>query len=211
MEKKRQNIFTNDEWFAAFTAVMAAAGGLEGILCFTTKSVTFVMVPLVAVMGLFMFKAYKSHQKNMMKGLIGACLMWMLYEEVDFAGAVLVSERSFFISSLEGAYTFFSILKILNVILILVIFFLHFRINSEHHSRPVEIRVNQILNLQLIVFYAVDIATQLFFGEISASQIVLMFFKTVLMFMVISIESRLDEYRIIRETKQEPAQIEQNS
>jgi len=201
MGNKARGIFVNDEWFAAFTAVMVVTGALEGLLCIISRSVEFVLVPFIAALGLWMFLSYKKHQKNVMKGLMGASLMWMLYEEVDFAGEVLYTSKAAFAASLGNAYAFFSCLKFLNVVLILLIFLLHFRINSYGHSRPVEVRLNQLFNILLIAFYLLDIFTQVFFGEINASQIVLMFFKTVLMFVVISIESRLDEFRIIKETK----------
>jgi len=206
MEFTKNNIFLNDEWFAAFTAVMAVTGALEAVLCFTSHSSEFVMVPFAAFLGVLLFLSYKRHEKNVMKGLIGAELMWMLYEEVSFCCLVVFEGKADFTASLGKLYPFFSSLKVVNVFAVLLIFLLHFRINAEHRSRPVEIRINQVLNFVMVLCYVLDILTQLFFGEITASQIVLMVFKIFLMLMVISIESRLDEYRIIKEKSRQPAE-----
>jgi len=201
MKRSKANIFLNNRWFTAFTIIMFIAGMVELVLCFTTKSVDYIMVPFVAVLGVIMYGSYRAHDKNVMKGLMGAELMWMLSSEVAITCTLMVTGKDAFKAGLGSGYSFFVVIEMIALLTMLFIFALHFMINSQRESSPTEIWLNQLLNVFLIVIYLVITILLLAFDYLSASMIVLMIFKVALMLMVISIESRLDEYRIRRERR----------
>jgi len=201
MRKTQTNIFLNSQWFTAFTAIMFISGMVELFLCIFEHSTSYIMVPFVAILGVVMYASYRAHDKNVMKGLMGAELMWMLTQEITFSCSLLISEKEAFMLSLGSGYPFFVIIDIISLLTMLFIFALHFMINSQHESSPTEIWLNQLLNVLLIVIYLLTTILLLIFDSLSISMVVLMIFKVSLMLMIISIESRLDEYRIKRERR----------
>jgi len=197
MHSKR-NMFLNDTWFAVFTAIMFIAGIAEFIICFTTQNVNHLIAAFVGLLGLITYISYKNHDKNLMKGLLGAELMWLLCEEVTFTASVIVTNKAELSAIFGNMYLVYSGLKIISTLVLLFIFTLHFLINADRSSSPSEVLVNQWLSVAMIFLYIVELFFIATYETEDFIIIVLLIFKIFLTLMIVSVESRLDAYRLLR-------------
>ena len=200
MQNSRFGIFSNDKLFLAFSAVDVAIGLFMGVLCFINKDIDFVIVPFIAVLALCLYLSYKDHQKNVMKGLMGASLMWLFAEETEYVKAIAFYDKDYYTAAFGDQYKTFLGVKIITVILIFSVFVFHFLINSEHHSSPFEVGANKFLSIAIAAAYAADMVfTGVCTGKFATIMVCYCLFKIFLMLMVVCVEAKLDIFRLKRE------------
>ena len=136
------------------------------------------------------FISYWKHAKNLMKNMLGATLA-MLYSMANFnpAGAEWKIETAF---------------RFISMILSLALFVNHFIINSDRHSSPVHININQWLLFFLTLNTVAWSVYMAFFNTAlgvtgSVFEIVNMIGYVGFYGTIVCVESRLDAYRIDRE------------
>lgn len=188
-----KKLFTNDKFFLA----MVIFGFVGSVLCsiyYAIPTINAFNPPAAtsfafeAICAICLYVSYKKHSKNVMKGMLAAVLTSLL---MDFTCWMVD--------------LYFSLDLVFNCIafgLIAILFVNHFIINSEHHSKPVNIRINQIVALLYFVDCLVwDITWALSFplGVETVGACIECISCTGLIATIVCVESRLDAYRIDRE------------
>jgi len=163
----------------------------------------------VVIVLLFTLKySYKAHAKNVMKGLIGALTVSLIYVNADniFTHIVYAAEYGEYYGSM---YTVSSICD--GVIFVCMVLFTinHFMIQANHHSSPKKVEANAVLNT-IVIFAAIagfvtgEIST---LGHYDIAGIILSLANNFLYYgifisvfsCIVRIETRLDYFRIKRE------------
>ena len=164
------------------------------------ESVIFVLICL------FMYLSYRAHNKNVMKPLLGAALMVMLYIELDWALFYL----NYFGELHEwyepaAAFMAYCFLEFAIAIVLLLINIIHYVINATHLSSPKKIRFNKsLLILYVVLVIGQIISCFIFYYDSAAfaiSEISFCLSSLAMIYMVIVIEGSLDGFRIEREAK----------
>ena len=186
-----KKLFTNDKFFEAVSIIVV----LSGIFCMNEclvfkegylKDCIIMLFAVFCVIALYV--SYKEHSKNVMKGLMGSILAIGVTDSVSRIGTATDTLGKICC----GAY----------VLLAFFIFVNHFVINSEHHSSPVCVLLNQIA----AILISVDIAIWRISGFKNCSGIwdtaenvfFIVLFTGIIVFLV-CVESRLDSFRSNRE------------
>lgn len=150
-----------------------------------------------------LFMAYSNHNKNVQKGLLGAILMWYLYDEVNYvvANIILNSETFVIYNNFWGrGYIYMSIAT---MVLFAALFVNHFIINGDHHSRSFNVFLNQLLVLVIALISLVSMCFQcfLFDGEFASSLEAISWHTglAALVLMIAAYESRFNAYKLKRE------------
>ncbi len=187
-----KKIFTNDKFFLAAVLFAVLGNGIYAILalCATEFALSSPIIgQLIRVLcAIFLYSSYKKHSKNVMKGLMGAMLMAQLILSIDY-----LSQKTL---PIDG------VCMPVVVVLSALLFINHFIINSDHHSSPAMVRLNQIIAVLLIVNEIVWSGTWV---AVSFSPLYLIAaIMGILGFIgfvgaVVCVESRLDAYRLERE------------
>ncbi len=189
-----KKVFTNDRFFLAVTlcAVIGCAAYLLSLLSLSLTDYFVTQIPTLirALCVIFLYSSYKKHSKNVMKGLMGALLMVQLITAISTLSALYQPGEGIF----AGIYLAVSLLLFIN----------HFIINSDHHSKPGMIKLNQYL----CVAYLLDIVAWNILwivADQSVLNIICCFFDVIYIVgmasSIVCVESRLDAYRIEREAK----------
>jgi len=189
---RNEKIFTNDKFFLAMTTLGVIGTVLSTVYYsvptwddFDLTSAIFLLFEAVCLISLYI--SYQKHSKNVMKGMIGALLSAMLLDSVCWL------DTDF------GLDTVFScVLIVLNIIL----FSNHFIINKEHHSKPLNIHINQFLVLIIGAVYIIwDVIWAINYpdGANIFGAIVECVHCIGVTVTVVCVESRLDAYRLDRE------------
>jgi len=131
-----KKIFVNDGFFL-FSVILTVIGSIP----FTISSLTlwpeysymvaFLICNVICAIALYI--SYKKHSKNVMKGLSGFLLMGIL--------AIAISAT--FPLNLEDIS--YSILSLINLSVIIALCINHFVINADHHSKSINVYLNQWL------------------------------------------------------------------
>lgn len=196
-----KKLFTNDKFFLItvfitvlctiidlFSLIMSGADLLMHLSWISTHL-------LIAIFTVIIYISYLKHNKNIMKAVIG-----MLF------GVLLMSDISslvFYLSySMDVFYGY--VYVILDIVLIVN----HLVLNSNHSSRPLAVKVNQITLLlqataSVLTFISTIKATSL--GDTNIydllSTVVSPFLFVFAVASIVCVESRLDLYKAIREQK----------
>lgn len=199
---QNSSLFRSNAFFLIFSILSILTGLATTVLCVMDDNMERLFVALIAVIALVLYISYRRHQKNLMKGLMGSVLMWLLVDEANYAINLFFSEREFFEAQFGEVYPMYAAVKLITVLIILCVFALHFLINSDRHSSPMEVGANQSFCVLLIAGYVADICLDIFFGAgYDLSVIFLLVFKICLMNQVLCIEAKLDGFRQAREAK----------
>lgn len=182
-----------------FAVSAAFFGLLEGLLCFVTGTYYFIFTPVMAGVAIFLYRSYSRHQKNMMKGLMGAALLWVLAEEAGYLEQVLESNRDYYFAVHSGHIGLYVALKAVSVTVFAGIFILHFIISADRKSSPKLIRLNRSLFFVLFGLYALDAVFNVLSNNFNTGAFILILFKLCLVILVLCIESSMDEFRLDRE------------
>lgn len=151
----------------------------------------------------FLYIAHQRQNKNVQRGLLGAVLMWYLYDEVNYVIANIVFNKDAFTQYDTPAGRWYIALSIATMVLFSMLFVNHFIINGDHHSRPVNVFVNQILILAIAVISVISMFCQVkvlegsFAGALEAVSWHLGLAAFVLM--IAAYEAWFDAYKIKRE------------
>lgn len=153
----------------------------------------------------FLFVAYRSHNKNVQKGLLGAVLMWYLYDEINYVVAnILFNSETFTVyNNFWGrGYIYMSIAT---MVLFAALFVNHFIINGDRHSRSANVFLNQLLVIVIAVLSIVSMGFQCvifegnFAGILEATSWHIGLAALVLM--IAAYESRFNAYKLKREAE----------
>ena len=199
-------LFKNEKFFLAMTLI-AVIGELAFCLAtiiiwkFPLAYEVSMLLRICCVIGLYI--SYQRHNKNVMKGLMGALLMAQV-----IAALSTLDGEAMQLPIAGICYPIFAILSLL-------LFINHFIINSDHHSNPVMIKINQIIAILLIINNTVLSLGMIKYGfpvsstdpATSSTQyifhIVCLIIDVIgfigMTSVVVCVESQLDAYRIDRE------------
>ena len=202
--EKSSAIFANEGFLVATVAatlLLYAVNLVAKVLCGLYSLFIIDLVFFLCVAALFF--AYRAHNKNVQKGLLGAILMWYLYDEINYiVGSIILNSETFVVyNNFWGrGYIYMSIAT---MVLFAALFVNHFIINGDHHSRPVNIFVNQLLVIILAVISIVSMIFQCFvFNGDFASILEAISWHVglaALVLMIAAYESRFDAYKLKRE------------
>jgi len=188
-----KKLFTSDKFFLA-AVLLAALGSIPFCICclmlWMQYSYMAVIVIVNAVSAIAFYVSYRKHSKNVMKGLGGFLLMGLL---------ALTIVATF---PLDPADPLYIVLSLGNLLVVIVLCVNHFVINSDHHSKNANIRLNQVLLFVQFVLYIV-MAAKWIAGMSGIILVLYMIGIPVTAFgvtaSIVCVESRLDAYRLDRE------------
>ena len=180
-----------------FYAVNLAAKALCGLYSLLVVDAVFFLCVI------FLYVSYRKHNKNVQKGLLGAILMWYLYDETNYVVDNIIFDSDAFTQYDNFQGRAYIILSIVTMVLFAALFVNHFIINSDHHSRPVNIFLNQTLVILIAVISIVSMIFQwfVFSGDFSGILEATSWHigLAALVLMLAAYESRFDAYKIARE------------
>ena len=188
-------IFFNDIFMLVSMIIAAVASVAQAAMNYEIRSYfsafTFILNTACVIV---LYLSYKKHDKNVMKGMMGAILMLMLLRSAD----------NFSRTALEIAEP--GLLRIIAmaipVIIMLAIMINHFIINADRHSKPWNVKVNQILFVILLVvqvlyrMYNVVVSDSMF---LRMSYLVSIFTMSSTICLLICIETKMEGYKALRE------------
>lgn len=191
-------------------AILFTAFQLTGIVLTTIISgfqLSWILISAVmAVLCFMMYITYRSHDKNVMKPLLGAALMLMLcYELLNWGGMYLqhFGEVLEYFGK-DNVFAVYAITKIVTFFVLAAINVIHYLINYTHHSSPGKVTANRVLCTVFVVLVVIQ-AVCLSLAEDGIAMIIadcLCAVSDVFMLaIVVNIESKLDAFRIARETE----------
>lgn len=209
MENEKMKIFESTKLMAiaalvAFFAAIAEFVVFRAIM--ESKDVQNIFYLGLGAAAFFLWRAYKKHDKNVMKGLLGVILTLALCNELCYLYGYYQIKLSLIVEKTPVLGTAFGAIEFVFIALQVLIFLGHFFINADHHSTPALVHLNQVC---LVMLLAVIVVQEVFsmaalggygtaelFGQIFWCLLELGVFTT-----VICIESKLDAFRIAREQK----------
>ena len=189
MEKKQKSLFTNDKFFMVCALIAFLGQATSALLIASTERTSAIVSLICAICSLWLYVSYRSHAKNIMKGMMGALLM------AFFINAV--TRLDFMNDTVSG------ICVPICAVLTGILFINHFFINESRYAKPINIRISQwsalllALNMIVMLVYAIinaggDVA------KIASSAAYLVAYPCALA-AIVCVESKLDAYRIKRE------------
>lgn len=196
MLNRFRDFFANDKFFLFSVIVTIVGYAINAIFFFVYKGYYHAFVSLTFVIStIIMYTSYLHHEKNVMKGIIGSFL----------AIKVLFNAQSVFNGS-EGNLEELNISYVLLLIVAILFTINHYLINSDHHSNPKRIFINQLLIIVNLVISGVNyigrISNLLSVGAPVTTVLVVVISAVGTIFaynVVACIETRLDVYRVERE------------
>ncbi|MBQ0091876.1 MAG: hypothetical protein KBS45_00925 [Clostridiales bacterium] len=201
-------IFAEEKFLAgsvAATLLFYAVNLVAKVLCGLYSLFIVDLIFFFCVVALFV--AYRKHNKNVQKGLLGAVLMWYLYDEVNYVVANIIFNGEVFdvYDNFWGrGYIYMSVAT---MVLFAALFVNHFIINGDHHSRSANVFLNQLLVIVIAVLSIVSMCFQcfLFDGEFASSLEALSWHTglAALVLMIAAYESRFNAYKLKRESAEE--------
>ena len=186
----------------AATLILYAVNLVGKILCGLYS--LFVLDSIFVLCVATLFISYRNHNKNVQKGMLGAVLMWYLYDEINYAvGSILLDSDAFAVyDNFWGCG--YLVMSIITVVLFSALFVNHFIINSDHHSRSFNVFLNQLLVIIIAILSLVSMAFQcvIFQGDFANTLEVVSWHTglTALVLMIAAYESRFNAYKIKRES-----------
>jgi len=188
-----KKLFTNDKFFLA-TVLLTVLGSIAFCICclkiWMQYSYMAAIVIVNSVSVIAFYYSYRKHSKNVMKSLGGFLLMGLL---------ALTIVATFPLDPTDPIYI---VLSLVNLIVVMVLCINHLVINSNHHSKSSNIRLNQVLLFVQFLIYII-MAARWIAGISGIILVLYMIGIPVAAFgvtaSIVCVESRLDAYRIDRE------------
>ena len=190
-----------------FAIAALIAGIVCGVAFYLISGSPDVQQPIYIIQGILalcVYRAYAAHDKNVMKGMMGALLIELILNELcyifGFLRVKIVEE--FEMSTVLGVI--FVVIEAVFFTLQVVLFINHFVINSDHHNSPAKVRLNQkilfCLMATIVVQEAFSIATLSSYTVYTVIQQILWFILEISTYgFIICVESKIDEYKALRE------------
>ena len=202
-----KQFFQNVRNMKCFALTAFCSGIICGIVFYLLSGSPDVQQPIYIIQGvlvLFIYRAYASHDKNVMKGLMGSLLMELILNELCYVFGfqrVRIAEE-FSLGILPGVV--FILVELVFFTLQIVLFINHFIINSDHHSSPERIQINRRVLFSLMATVvaqeAFSIATLSSYTAATVIQQLLWFILEISTYgFIVCVESKIDEYKAIRE------------
>jgi len=188
-----QKLFLSDRFFLLSVVITVISTVFYTVFCLAVWPEYSYMAAVVITNGISvigMYISYRNHSKNVMKGLIGFLLSGLL-------SVTLIATFP-----LEHANTIYNTLSLINVAIVSTLCINHFIINSDHHSRSANVKLNQILLfVQFILFIAmayiwIDGVSGIYYIMYMCGIPMAAFGVTS---SIVCVETRLDEFRLDRE------------
>ena len=206
--EKFSKLFAREGFLAASVAATLVLYGVNLVAKLLCSLYSLFIIDLVFFLCVvFLFAAYRKHNKNVQKGLLGAILMWYLYDEINYiVGNIIFDSEAF------NRYNNFSgkgyiYLSIVTMVLFAALFVNHFIINGDHHSRSVNVFINQLLVVVIALISIVSMCFQcfLFDGDFPSILEALSWHTglAALVLMIAAYESRFNAYKLKRESAEE--------
>ena len=201
-----EDFFLNDKvlkampWIFTVTTVIYVvmaffSYGLESLLT------TGIIDILTAVMLFALVGSYAKHEKNVMKGLMGALMAFLLVRYID----IVISSWRMTAEYIGFGLIFRSVIYSLILICFAVVFCNHFLLAREHGGSTVKIRLNQGaviiligLDLALIVFNIVFSAQNVVDLTDSVITFMMLIGQIAVFNAIVCIESRLNIFKTLR-------------
>ncbi len=187
------------------TLVFYAVNLIAKLLCELYSLFIIDLVFFLCVAALFI--AYRNHNKNVQKGLLGAILMWYLYDEINYIVANIIFSDAAFTQYNNFWGLGYIYLSIATMFLFAALFINHFIINGDHHSRSFNVFLNQLLVIVIALISIVSMCFQCFiFDGDFASILEALSWHTglaALVLMLAAYESRFNAYKLKRESAEE--------
>jgi len=191
-----KKLFTNDTFFLTVTILSIvgllpyAVDSFGGYIASgSTRLLTMALTLVVCCTCILtLYLSYVSHNKNIMKPMMGALMMALLMDSFSYISSDMPVDR---------------ILTPIYVVLSLALFINHMVINGTRRSRPTAIALNRIIVLALVllqtVWTCVALATFISGTWHVIGNIAYIFGYPCMAASIVCIESRLDAYRLDRE------------
>lgn len=197
-------VFANERFLAvsvAATLLLYAVNLVAKLMCglYSLFIVDFIFFLCIAAL----FIAYRRHNKNVQKGLLGAILMWYLYDETNYIVANIIFDSTAFIQYNNFWGRGYIYLSVVTMVLFAMLFVNHFIINGDHHSRSVNVFVNQLLVIVIAAISIISMCCQcfLFSGDFAGILEAISWHTglAALVLMIAAYESRFNAYKLHRE------------
>lgn len=174
---------------------------LAANLCFKvlSKMYSLIVSDIVLVCCVIcLYIAFNHHSKNVQKGMLGAILMWYLNDQISYVMNSLIP---------NGGSIFIIVFELFTLFLFAALFVNYFIIISDHHSKPRNVMINQIIAIAIAVSSIVQIVYNILFSEsgvyILGEMITWNIALIGLMFMIVSYQTRFEIFKIRREEEAE--------
>jgi len=186
-----KKFFSNDK-IMLVALIIALIGGIVDVVVYGLQNVgtTVYINALRMICGVVLLISYKKHAKNVMKGMMGALLMANLIMSLCYLNFM--------------DYLIDKICIPVYIVLSIGIFLTHFLINGDHHSRNGLVLINTIFVILLFVnslvwnIWWLQYCTSIW--EIAAG-ILTAVSSPCLSYLIIWVETKLNDFRIERENK----------
>jgi len=185
-----KKLFTNNKYFITSFLITAAAFFALIVLIAVQSTYDFLHYEwltdiLFLACEIAMFVSFRNHNKNLMKGMIGATLMAEVMDALYWDA-----------NPENGSMA----CAVLSTIVTVLLFIVHFSVNSDRHSNPNAIKVNMRLFFVFVVIEVIWFVCDVKAGENVVYGILVMLSQIGLLNTVVCIEAKLDAFRIDRET-----------
>lgn len=201
-------IFAGESFLAATVAAtlaLYAVNLVAKLLCGLYS--LFIVDAIFFLCVIFLYVAYRRHNKNVQKGLLGAVLMWYLYDEVNYVVANILFDGEVFTRYNNFWGRGYIYMSIATMVLFAALFVNHFIINGDHHSRSVNVFINQFLVIAIAVISVVSMCFQcfVFHGDAAGIMEAVSWHLglAALVLMIAAYESRFNAYKLKRESAAE--------
>ena len=197
-----RNFFANDKVFLTSTVIAAIGSLLNGVnvIVTTRRYFTGVVSFFLVACIIIMYTSYVHHEKNVMKGMIGTYLgIKVVFNTYVICTAVTN------LTIFKIPFTALDISSAVSLVISILFTINHYLINSDHHSNPTRVFLNQLLiivnAIEVIVVYASVLSQSTVGGSLLNSIVVVICgIGAVVSYNVVAcIETRLDVYRVERE------------
>jgi len=203
-ENRLENIFLSERFMAAACMVMAAAGIVSLVFCFTEQNAFEIFALLIKlVTAVTMFLAFQSFKWDAAKGLMGGVLFCLMYQDAHLALATLWSEQNFdayLASGVQGSL--FLAGAGMNLLMTVIITANHFFINYSTHGNPKNVILNRIALVFKFAVCLLLMVTNSLLGFSSALRLthsVQYLMDIALLVLVACLEAQFDSFNALRQ------------
>ena len=158
---KIQRFFASDKLlrgavivFCVLLAVNIAAKAVLGLYTLCLSDLCFLLCVV------FLYRAFRRHNKNVQKGLLGAVLMWYFCDEMSYVLSNIVFDPEAFSRYDNFAGKGYLLLSIITLVLYIPLFINHFSLSGDHKSKPAGVKAELWLGIVLSLVSLVSIVFQ---------------------------------------------------
>lgn len=197
---KAKNLMISAILFIVLQALAVIFSGLEGFwdLAWIVQSV------ILMILSILLVASYKSHQKNVMKPLIGGTLLiFMFYEATQAAEFIQYFDSYVGLMVESGFFGVYVLIQVLQAIVLIILNINHYLINTTHAGSPQVVAANKFFYILFVIFAIAQAVVYALCGSSTfdtLSQVFGCISDIFMLAIIIIIEGLVDEFRIKRET-----------